>query len=1072
MELNSDDKKERLLGKKLNNVAFFQDLFDCDGITEGRSNQKYQEFGGKRQLLNTLRIKEEIGLDTGNKVDIENRRKEYGTNHPEEVADRGLFDFVAECLEDPMLRILIAASIVSLIIGILQEGLATGWIEGTAIFFAVFIVVSITAFNNWSKEKQFNKLNKENKIKFVNVRRDGIAIKEINSEELLVGDILYLRIGDIVTVDGILIQGETAMDESAATGESDLIKKTPETISIGKKNTTPFVLSGTQVQEGAGEMVVCAVGANTFAGRNKEKITANQSAEDSSTPLQIKLTELAGKIGDLGLIMAVFIGVLMIIKELILRIANGATVFDSSFVDVIVNAFIICITVIVVAIPEGLPMAVTISLAFSVMKMKEEHNLVRHLDASETMGNVNNVCTDKTGTLTEGKMSINNVYVFGKNFPYRESRDIHDAGRSIIGEVISNNITSWTEQVDGKLYARGNMTEVALLQYLLDTQIKYEQSKDKPQYLLPFSSEYKFMVSAYPTNSSKYRLYIKGAPERVLNKCTKYLNGPGSSSQLDFKDLTPEVKQAFERQQEIFADQCQRTLVLGYKDLTHQEIEAAMGKYPEKNVDFFHEITDNINLVCLVGIADAPRSDVSVAIANCNRAGVLVRMVTGDNIRTAIAISKQVGILNELEGRIALNYIKNKERLKNEPNSVKEDQVFGNINNQPEKYYALEGSDFRAMSEGYRTYKETDEKGVVITRHELVNVEKFRQVTENLKVIARASPDDKFLLVMGLKKLDNIVAVTGDGTNDAPALKQSHVGFAMGKKGTDIAKEASDIILLDDSFSSIVTAMKYGRNVYDCIRKFLQFQLTTNVVAVFMTLLGGIILKDSPLNAIQMLWVNLIMDSFASLALATEPPTDKLLNRQPYKKDSSIITTMMLINIVTQAVFQIVVLSIIIFYGDLLFGVASDRELSHFTWNNVNGYHFTIFFNIFVFMQVFNSINARKLDKSEINVFEGIGTNYLYIGVQTFIVVGQIFMVQFGGRALRTQPLSAMQHLGCILIASITLVVSLIVKLIPFEVEEVKKPGAPERFSLGMASRMKSRTRSSVLPTSRSIKQS
>lgn len=269
-----------------------------------------------------------------------------------------------------------------------------------------------------------------------------------------------------------------------------------------------------------------------------------------------------------------------------------------------------------------------------------------------------------------------------------------------------------------------------------------------------------------------------------------------------------------------------------------------------------------------------------------------------------------------------------------------------------------------------------------------------------------------------------------------PALKQAHVGFAMGIRGTDIAKDAADVVLLDDSFSSIVTACKYGRNIYDCIRKFIQFQLTTNVVAVFMTFLGGIILKDSPLNAIQMLWVNLIMDSFASLALATEDPSDALLDRKPYSRDASILTPMMILNIFSQSLFQIITLTVIIFYGDYLFGVPSDRDLEHFMWNNVNGYHFTIFFNIFVYMQVFNSINARKLQKDEYNVFEGIFGNWLYLLIQGIIVLGQIILVTFGGRAVRTHPLSVAQHCQCLLISSLTLVWGFLAKLLPIDVSE------------------------------------
>lgn len=1061
------ENKEPLLDKQ-SQVDFFTELFDSTKITEGQSNQKLAEYGGQQELLKILQVNEETGLITTDKYTIDERIKTYGTNKSEETLDRGLFEFVWECLEDPMLRVLIAASIVSLIIGIAQEGLATGWIEGSAIFLAVFIVVSISAFNNWSKEKQFNKLNKLNKKKLVHVRRDNIAVKEIDAEDLLVGDILYLRIGDIVNVDGVIINGDVGMDESAATGESDIIKKTVNlnVDSTGKKKlSTPFVLSGTQVKEGGAEIVICAVGKNTFSGRNKEKIIGGDP-EDSETPLQKKLKDLAGKIGDLGLIISIFIGILMIVKEMILRFIDGRPVLDSTMLDVAVNAFIISVTVIVVAIPEGLPMAVTISLAYSVLKMKEEGNLVRHLDASETMGNVNTVCTDKTGTLTEGKMSINHVYTMDKNYNFSPNKEVPpEAGRALIGEVVINNITAYTEKEDGVMIAKGNPTECALLQYLIDSDIKYEKEKNKPILALPFSSEYKFMVSIYQKEDGVIRLYIKGAPERVLQRCTHYLSAG------NVKEITTDVKINFEKQQEDYAAQAMRTLALGYRDVDQKEIDQALSTNPDKNELFFSELTKNIKLICLVGIADAPRPDVKQAIKNCSDAGVLVRMVTGDNIKTAIAISRKVGILTEAEGKAALQYAKTKEMKKD--SSVRKDEIFSNIN-KDEKYYALEGSDFRELTEGYKMWTEQNPLGPKyppVKKYDLINKDKFKQITENLKVIARASPDDKFLLVMGLKKLDNIVAVTGDGTNDAPALKQSHVGFAMGKKGTDIAKEASDIILLNDSFSSIVTAIKYGRNVYDCIRKFLQFQLTANVVAVFMTLLGGIILKDSPLNAIEMLWVNLIMDSFASLALATEPPSDALLQRAPYKKDSSIITTWMLINIVTQSLFQIIVLTIIIFYGDRLFGVPSDRELSHFTWNNVNGYHFTIFFNIFVFMQVFNSINSRKLHKKEWNIFAGIFNNSLYLAVQAFIVVAQIIMVQYGGRPIRVHALSINQHLGCVGIAAFTLVIGFAVKLLPFDVEEEqqKTRGGYERFSIGMASRIKSRSRS-LLPTSRSIK--
>ena len=518
-----------------------------------------------------------------------------------------------------------------------------------------------------------------------------------------------------------------------------------------------------------------------------------------------------------------------------------------------------------------------------------------------------------------------------------------------------------------------------------------------------------------------YILYAKGAPERVSPFFTKYRTKGGQEENFEehADDLT--------NKQAEYAEDSMRTLIFGYKKLTQEEITKAREENPEDDLKFLQELAKGLCFAFMVGIRDNNREDVPEAIRKCHHAGITVRMVTGDNINTAIAISKDVGIIEPHQAgeckNIAAYYRK---FVQEKPDEAQRGIQTG------ENPIALEGEIFRVICGGI-TKNPGKDGGMVIT---LNNKEAFKHTVQRLKVIARASPEDKFILVFGLKELGNIVAVTGDGTNDAPALRQAHVGFAMGIRGTDIAKDAADVVLLDDSFSSIVTACKYGRNIYDCIRKFVQFQLTTNVVAVFMTFLGGIILKDSPLNAIQMLWVNLIMDSFASLALATEDPTDALLDRKPYSRDASILTPMMILNIFSQAIFQIIVLTVIIFYGDYLFGVPSDRELEHFMWNNVNGYHFTIFFNIFVFMQVFNSINARKLQKDEYNVFTGIFGNWLYLLIQTIIVVGQIILVTFGGRAVRTHALSVSQHCMCIGIAACTLVWGFFVKLLPIDVSE------------------------------------
>jgi Ca2+ transporting ATPase len=687
--------------------------------------------------------------------------------------------------------------------------------------------------------------------------------------------------------------------------------------------------------------------------------------------------------------------------------------------------------------------------------MKREHNLVKHLDKSEAMGNVNNVCTDKTGTLTLGVMRVCAFYIEEQDIRLSKDKINDDNLRNLIWNCIYKNITC-VETIDekGKPVLNGDMTEKALYTYLKEASYPLEGNR-KGLYVLPFKSDYKYMMNIYKEEDG-YTLYAKGAPERVGEFFSLFRVNGGQEENYE------EHKQDLFDKQAEYAEDSMRTLIFGYKKLTEDEIQKSKDAHPDDDLGFFQELAKGLCFAFMVGIRDNNREDVPEAIRKCHHAGITVRMVTGDNINTAIAISKDVGIIEPNQVAQCKETAK-KYRAEVEKNPDNAPQAIRSLDNP----IALEGEIFRVVCGGI-TKKQQDKGELEIF---LNNREAFKHTVKNLRIIARASPEDKFILVFGLKELGNIVAVTGDGTNDAPALRQAHVGFAMGIRGTDIAKDAADVVLLDDSFSSIVTACKYGRNVYDCIRKFVQFQLTTNVVAVFMTFLGGIILKDSPLNAIQMLWVNLIMDSFASLALATEDPTEALLDRKPYSREASILTPMMKLNIISQSIFQISTLTIIIFYGDYIFGVPSDRNLEHFMWNNVNGYHFTIFFNIFVFMQVFNSINARKLQKDELNVFTGIMGNWLYILIQSIIIVGQMILVTFGGRAVRTHPLSLKQHGVCLFISALTLVWGFIVKLLPIDVteestegeEQVKKPDTYKKtVGLGYMSRGQMKMNSGV----------
>ena len=1064
----TSDLTEHLLEKGRDEDAPSGDLdmskiFNNEYNTSAHASEQYFKANCKsvENMAKIFRTDLANGLNSSNKEDLKWREDKWGNNHLPPEKENSILAHIIECFEDPTLRVLLVASIVSLIIGVAKDGIKTGWIEGTAIFFAVFLVVSISSYMNYQETEQFLKLSRETKLKKVLVIRDGRE-KEISIEDVLVGDVLKLRIGDIINVDGFVFgDAKAGMDESPVTGESDVMWKVNDFEQKGQKYTCPFVFSGSQVVDGYGNMIVAAVGDKTFEGANKQLInsTGGKSDDDDDedanlTPLKKQLNELSNLIGDLGYLMAILIGCVLFLKETIINLVNGISIFTSHELDVIVNAFIIAVTVIVVAIPEGLPMAVTIALAYSVDKMKREHNLVKHLDKSEAMGNVNNVCTDKTGTLTLGVMRVCAFYIEGQDIKLSNNKINDQDLRDLIWRCIYKNITC-VETVDdkGNKVLNGDMTEKALYTYLNEGQYPLEGNR-KGLYVLPFKSDYKYMMNIYKENDD-YILYAKGAPERVGEFFTKFRVAGGRE-----EDYEEHKQELFDKQAE-YAEDSMRTLIFGYKKVTEEEIQKAKDAHPDDDLGFFQELAKGLCFAFMVGIRDNNREDVPQAIEKCHHAGITVRMVTGDNINTAIAISKDVGIIEPSQAaeckRLAAYYREQVQKNEDAKNGIRNG----------ENPIALEGEIFRVICGGI-TKKQGENGDLEIF---LNNREAFKHTVKELKVIARASPEDKFILVFGLKELGNIVAVTGDGTNDAPALRQAHVGFAMGIRGTDIAKDAADVVLLDDSFSSIVTACKYGRNVYDCIRKFVQFQLTTNIVAVFMTFLGGIILKDSPLNAIQMLWVNLIMDSFASLALATEDPNDSLLDRKPYSRDASILTPMMKLNIVSQAIFQITTLTIIIFYGDYIFGVPSDRNLEHFMWNNVNGYHFTIFFNIFVFMQVFNSINARKLQKDEYNVFTGILGNWLYILIQSIIIIGQIILVTFGGRAVRTHPLSIKQHCDCLGISALTLVWGFIVKLLPIDVSEpttvgeehVKTPDTYKKtVGLGYMSRGQMRMNSGV----------
>ncbi|KAK0402875.1 hypothetical protein QR680_016589 [Steinernema hermaphroditum] len=1013
-----------------------------------------KDYGGVEGLCKRLDSNPSDGLSCG-KDELERRRTVFGANEIPPHPQKSFLRLVWEALQDVTLIILLVSAIVSLALSFYSppdDGKSAGgdasehdtsWIEGLAILICVAIVVLVTALNNYTKERQFRGLQAkiETEHKFA-VIRDGQQIQIVVSE-LVVGDIAQIKYGDLLPCDGVLIQSnDLRIDESSLTGESDLIRKSPD--------HDPMLLSGTHVMEGSGKMLVTAVGVNSQTGiimtllgdvktpvdeerkavKRKGDIQSPRALEDGTAQplltednikgsvfgrsengdakkgeerrqglrkersvLQGKLARLAMQITYVGSFVAGCTVLVLIIKFSILKYAVHKEPFTLGDLKHFINFLIIGVTVLVVAVPEGLPLAVTLSLAYSVKKMMRDNNLVRHLDACETMGNATTICSDKTGTLTTNRMTVVQSYI--NDVHYKETptfEKLDSKTRDLMVNLISIN-SSYASQVlppkqaGDQMTQLGNKTECGMLGFVLDLGQSYQEIRDQnPEETIfkvyTFNSVRKSMSTVINVDTPSgpgFRVFCKGASEIVLKKCRWFLGENGQLTKFSSMDCNRLVRDVIEP----MASDGLRTICLAFKDYVPGNAEENQINFAG-DIDWDNEnaVVNDLTVVAIVGIQDPVRPEVPEAIRKCQRAGITVRMVTGDNINTARSIATSCGILKP-----------------------------------DEDFIALEGKDFNARIR--------DENGQV-------SQEKLDAIWPKLRVLARAQPSDKYTLVKGIidsRITENreVVAVTGDGTNDGPALKKADVGFAMGIAGTDVAKEASDIILTDDNFTSIVKAVMWGRNVYDSVAKFLQFQLTANVVAMVVAFVSACAIQDSPLKAVQMLWVNIIMDTLASLALATELPTEALLEREPYGRTSSLISRTMIKNIIGHAVYQLAVLFVLLFFGEHIFQIPSgcDAKL-----NAPPSQHFTIVFNAFVMMTLFNEVNARKIH-GERNVFKGIFSNPIYYVIWLSTMVAQVLVVQFGGRWFRTASLDWKQWCGCLALGVSVLLWGQLVTSIP-----------------------------------------
>ena len=895
-------------------------------------------------------------------------------------------------IQDVTLVILMIAATVSLVLyGVPMgekgetEKEPYGWIEGAAILVSVFLVVLVTASNDYTKEKQFRGLKSqiEGENKFAVLRHGKNCLIPVG--DIMVGDICQVKYGDLLPADGILIRSsDLRVDESSLTGESDLVKK--------GLDGDVMLFSGGHVMEGSGRMLVTAVGINSQVGVickllgttvTASNVTANGAEREKSklkskskSVLQMKLTKLAGRIGYAGLSVAVLTFSILVIKFCIQTFVYDRLPWKASYLRQLVNFFITGVTVLVVAVPEGLPLAVTISLAFSVKKMMQDNNLVRHLDACETMGNATAICSDKTGTLTTNRMTVVACHMAGvlhrtaPDFSYVPAH----LGKVLVDAISIN--SAYTSRIDERQKQVGNKTECALLGFVTEMNQSYQSVRDQyPENVFhrvyTFNSVRKSMSTVIKLeDDTGYRMFTKGASEIILEKCSYILGVDGLVEELTVQRRNQLVRDVIEP----MASEALRTIVVAYKDFIFYRGEPNQ-LYCESEPDWQDEAAtvDGLTCICITGIEDPVRPEVPEAIHNCQKAGIVVRMVTGDNVNTARSIATKCGIIDPSQN-----------------------------------FLVLEGLEFNTLIR--------DEDGEV-------NQDKLDAIWPRLRVLARSSPTDKYVLVKGMieskvNSVREVVAVTGDGTNDAPALKMADVGFAMGIAGTDVAKGASDIILTDDNFSSIVKAVMWGRNIYDSVAKFLQFQLTVNIVAVMVAFVGACSNSESPLKAVQLLWVNLIMDTLASLALATEPPSNELLKRKPYGRGKSLLSRIMIRNILGQAVYQIIVIFSLLFaLPEKFFG--GDSLVRD-----------TMIFNSFVLMTLFNEINARKVH-GERNVFAGIFNNVIFCFIWLSTALVQVIIIQFGNRAFKVTGLNAKQWAVCFSFGVCSLLWNQVIACIP-----------------------------------------
>ena len=858
----------------------------------------------REELLAKTGTDSEKGL---NPEQVEKSRSTYGTNSFVRQSHESLAKRIWDASTEPMLVMLIFAAIITLAVNITRyfTGGEYNFLECVGIFAAIALSVVITIITEGKSAKAFEALNKINEDTLIKVIRNGEP-QLITQKEIVVGDIIMIETGDKIVADGRLFSSnDLSVDESALTGESLPVKKDAEFVC---QKSTPvaeranMLYSGCFVSAGNGQMLVTGVGNDTEFGQIAQELS---SIEKTTTPLQEKLDKLGKQITVLGASAAAIVFAI----EVLQFVMNGQLNLDT-----VSDAFITSIVLIVAAVPEGLPTIVAVSLALNIIKMSKENALVKKMIACETIGCVNIICSDKTGTLTENRMTVQKIYTGGELIDPEQLKD-----EMLLKNYCINSNANISEE-DGSWSFIGNPTEGSLLAAAAKAGVDYQELRQAADIVrvFPFSSQNKDMSTIVRENGKEI-LYVKGNPEKIISLCT---------------GISEEEKEKNFHLMEEFQNKAGRLLAFAHKELE--------GQYNDEEQD---EVEQGLIYDGFVVISDPLSPDVYESIRNCRSAGIEVKMLTGDNIRTARAIANELHMLDDA-------------------------------------HIAVEAADIEKLTD-----------------------EELKEALKKIQVIARSTPLVKMRVVKLLKEQGNVVAVTGDGINDAPAIKHADVGIAMGIAGTDVTKEASDMVLLDDSFSTIIKAVQWGRGIYENFKRFIQFQLTVNVSSVVVVICSILAGFSAPFTALELLWINIIMDGPPALTLGLEPIRPDLLKHKPTRRNENIISKKMLLRIFVNGIFISVIFMLQHFKNFL--GAASEEEA-------------TVLFTLFVLFQLFNAFNCRELDDTP--MFKNLLKNKLMLGVFLLVLILQGIITQFGAAVFETVPLSAAMW-GKMLLTAFTVII-------------------------------------------------